>query len=115
MLMLILLLTPALYAHANDDPSTRSPLGRVFEVETRGILNVIGLPAEVGTTGAREVEMHSRLWPVTYLPRFFTNVMIRSASALHDIVIMPFTAPFTRDIKPWTRPLGLPDYPWQVS
>lgn len=96
-----------------DGRTTRGPLARLGMVEGRGLLNLLGSPAELCSTARREMELHPRLWPVTYLPRFFANAVLRVTSGVADIAFYPWVVPFTDDISPWTEPYGLPVYPWQ--
>lgn len=86
---------------------------RPWSAMGRGLANLAGLPAEIITTGLREGETHTRLWPVTYFPRLVGNLFTRAASGIYDIVFFPFYAPFTDDLSPLTEGMGLPEYPWQ--
>ena len=86
-----------------------------FQVIGRGVLNAVALPLEVSSSLARETQIHSRLWPFSYVPRMVNNIFYRGASATHDIFLLPWYAPFTADTKPWTRGMGLPDYPWNIN
>lgn len=114
-LMLLLCLTVAspLYADYADGRSERGPLGRVMEVEGRGLLNAVGLPFEITGTFVSEVRTHHWLFPATYPPRVLQNFILRTASIINDIFIYPWIALGTDDISPWTEPMGLPEYPWQ--
>ena len=95
--------------------SEHGPLVRIAKVEGRGLLNIVGLPAEIFRTGVEEARHHHWLWPFTYVPRLLTYTIIRVTSAAYDIVFMPFVAPFTADLSPLTEPMDLPEYPWQSS
>lgn len=93
-----------------------SPLKRTGIVVQRGLLNLVGSPVEIYSTAVRERKNHHWIWPVSFVPRTITNVVVRAASVVNDVLISPFfVAPFTTDIRPITEPMGLPDYPWQVE
>ncbi len=109
-----LILSPV-YASGEDGYSTRGPLVRAAGVEGRGILNLAGLLFEIPRTWAEETKLHSRLWPVTYVPRLLTNILIRGTSAIYDVFLKPWPALFTEDLSPLTEPMGLPEYPWKRS
>jgi|SRR3989338_5799047 len=88
-------------------------LGNSGKTIVRGIGNAGGILTEFVSTARREQDAHSRLWPLTYGPRMFTNFFYRAASAINDIFFYPWSAPYLEDPGPITRPMGLPDYPWQ--
>lgn len=88
---------------------------RIAKVEGRGLLNVLGMPAELVRTPVEESRIHSRIWPLTMIPRVLTNILVRSVSAAYDIVSAPFVQPFTDDTSPLTDAMGLPVYPWQIG
>lgn len=111
-LLSMILVSPA-YAY-EDGRTERGPLARSGMVFLRGLGNIAGIPMEISSTLIRETEMHSRLWPVTYAPRLVTNIFMRATSAVNDVLLLPWIVPFTDDISPWTEPMGLPTYPWQV-
>ena len=98
---------------AEDKELEHGPLARPFVVIGRGFGNFAGLPFEILGTAVREHDIHPKLWPVTYLPRLATNVLIRVASVVNDIFFLPWIASRADDLSPWTEPMGLPDYPWQ--
>lgn len=116
---LVLILTFALFVlaaslHAAEDSEMRHrPLARPFVVMGRGFGNILGLPFEILRTAAAEHEVHPKLWPVTYIPRLATHAIIRVASSVNDIVLLPWVAPFADDLTSWSESMGLPDYPWQ--
>ena len=105
--------TPA-FGSDVDGRTEKGVLARTGSVMTRGLLNVVGAPLEIPTTFMRETEDHSRLWPLTGIPRSINNIFIRAASGVNDFFFMPFSTAFSNDISPMTEPMGLPDYPWQV-
>ena len=112
--LLFVLSSSLLYA-AEDGRTTHGPLVRPFMVIGRGVMNIVGLPMEIPLTIAREADMHRWVWPVTFVPRLVTNIVIRITSAVNDILIFPWVTPFTNDLSPWTRPMGLSEYPWQFE
>lgn len=113
-LVLFLLLVSDLHAAEVEGQTTHGPLTRIAIVETRGISNFAAIPlVDFPRTVATEVRMHHWLWPVTFIPRFITNTLIRVASSVYDVAFYPWMAPFTDDISPITEPMGLPEYPWR--
>lgn len=86
-----------------------------FEILGRGVLNGAALPLESVSTLRREAKAHSRLWPVTYVPRLFHNTFTRVSSFVIDLSILPLIAPFADDTSPRTEGMGLPKYPWNVE
>ena len=98
-----------------DGRTTMGPLARVGYVMMRGAANAAGSPFEISGTLTREYRMHSRLWPLTWTPRFLRNLAIRLTSIVNDIFFSPFVAPFTNDLSPFTEAFDLPEYPWQSN
>lgn len=112
--MLFLLLASPAWAY-DTGRTEDGVLKRIAHVEGRGFLNLLGMPAELVRTPVEEARVHSRLWPVTFLPRAVTNIFIRSVSGVYDILLAPFVQPFTDDTSPLTDSMGLTEYPWQIS
>ena len=111
--ILFLMAASKVYA-LEDGRTTHGPLTRILIVEGRGFANLIGEPlVDIPRTTFQEIRMHHWLWPFTSLPRNGLNFMVRVTSAVHDICFMPWIAPFTDDISPFTESMGLPEYPWQ--
>ena len=110
----LFVVTPLLEASV-DGRTDHSPYVRPLIVTTRGVVNVVEMPCEIWQTARREKEIHSRLWPVTYLPRLIGNIFLRASSAVNDGLFFPWITPFTDDLSPWTEPFGLPEYPCQVE
>ncbi|MBI3306610.1 MAG: hypothetical protein HYZ84_02220 [Candidatus Omnitrophica bacterium] len=81
----------------------------------RGLGNIMTLPFEIVSTLKSENEMHPKVWPITFIPRVVTNIIVRAVSAVNDIVFYPWIVPFTDDISPMTESFGLPDYPTQSN
>ena len=113
-LFLLLAVQPA-WALSPDGRTDMGPLARVGYVLMRGVGNAVGIPFEIPGTFVRESHMHPRLWPITGLPRLFTNAVVRVSSIANDIVFYPFIAPFTNDLSPHTEAFDLPEYPWQIE
>lgn len=113
-LVLFLLASQTAFASYEPVQPKRNPVARTGIVIGRGILNIVGLPAEIVTTGIREQRMHSRLWPVTYTPRLIYNMVVRISSGVNDVGFFPWIVAYTDDISPFTEISGLPEYPWQV-
>lgn len=85
---------------------------KIASVEARGIVNIVTSPLEVVATGRREIKMHPRLWPVTYVPRFIGNLVVRIVSSANDVFVLPWYVAWGDD-TPVTRGFDLPDYAWQ--
>ena len=111
-LLLLTACQPA-WALSADGRTEMGGAARVGYVFMRGVVNFAGLPFEIPGTITREYRMHSRLWPLTGMPRFFSNVCIRFTSIINDVVFFPFEAPFTNDLSPFTEAYDLPEFPWQ--
>lgn len=102
---------PLAYA-GQDGRTVKGVWAREGIVLGRGLLNLVGLPAEIVYTPVRETKIHPKAWPVTFLPRFIMNVGSRAGSAAYDIVCYPWMAPHTDDLSPLTEFMDLPAYPW---
>jgi len=86
----------------------------ILTVMTRGMVNVATSPLEAPRAFKVERKEHKWLWPVTFVPRYFTSTVYRFVSGAMDFALHPFIVPFTEETpRPWTEPMGLPDYVWQ--
>ena len=112
--LMLFLISPCAHA-AYEQYYPKAPHDNSLKVVSRGVANAMALPLETYGTLRREIRFHSRLWPVTYIPRFLNNFVIRIASATHDVLTLPWTAPFAEDTSPWTEGMGLPKYPWNIE
>ncbi len=112
LLFLLLMARPG-WALSQDGRTTMGPWARVGYVMNRGLVNVVSFPYEMVGTIAREREIHSRAWPLTWLPRFLNNSAVRVASGFNDFLVQPFVVPHTDDLSPMTEPFDLPEFPWQ--
>ncbi len=114
MLLLILTVSP-LYASA-DGRVKQGPGSRSLRVIGRGLANLVALPLEISSTVVREREMHPKTWPAyaAFPGRIFTNLAVRSASVVNDVVALPWAALFTDDLSPLSEGMGLPEYAWQI-
>ena len=110
--VLSLFAVPAAYAY-DTGRSEDGYFTRCMKIEGRGFLNLLSIPAELVRTPVVEARAHKWVWPVTSVPRFFSNLVSRIVSGAYDIVFSPFIQPFTNEITPLTDPMGLPDYGWQ--
>jgi hypothetical protein len=88
------------------------PFKKIGFLEKRGIVNFATSPAELVYAFKSEKKAHPKAWPVTYIPRFFTNAAIRVGSSVNDILVLPW-CPTACDTTPLTRRFELPDYVWQ--
>ena len=113
LLLLIVMMAQPAWALSADGRTTMNPVARIGYVLLRAVGNVAGIPFEISGSMRREYGMHKWLWPVTWMPRFFGNIAIRGASIANDVLVYPFTAPFTNDLSPFTEAYDLPEYPWQ--
>ncbi len=89
------------------------PFYRPWYVLGRGVINVVSLPLEIPRTAISLSQDQPKMWPITFIPHAVSNLIFRASSALNDIILFPFRAAFVDDLTPWTRGMGLPDYPWQ--
>ena len=112
-LILSLAVCPELFAY-DTGHSEDGVFKRIAKIEMRGLLNIIGLPAELIRTPIEESRVHKKVWPVTMFPRILTNIFTRAVSGIYDAAFAPFVQPFSNDTSPLTDGLGLPDYPWQI-
>ncbi|MFH1208502.1 MAG: hypothetical protein V1673_02945 [Candidatus Omnitrophota bacterium] len=85
---------------------------KIGSLEKRGAVNFLTSPAELVYTFKGEKKDHPKAWPVTYIPRFFTNAAIRVGSSVNDILVLPWCAA-AGDTTPLTRRFELPDYVWE--
>lgn len=113
--ILILSIHPVSGWSQTEGKTSMAPAMRPLVVMMRGAANVLGAPAEIYSTGVREVRMHKWVWPVSYVPRLVTNLFIRAASGVNDFFLAPWVVPYTDDISPITEPMALPAYPWQIE
>ncbi|MBI3312880.1 MAG: hypothetical protein HYZ83_01405 [Candidatus Omnitrophica bacterium] len=96
-----------------DGHTEKGVWAREATVIGRGLGNIIGLPLEIPRAFQRETGTHSRVWPITFIPRLLTNLAVRLSSIFNDLVVYPWVAPFTDDLSPWTESYDIPEYPWQ--
>ena len=85
---------------------------RIVSVEKRGVVNFLTAPAELVYALKSEKKNHPKAWPVTYVPRFFVNIVTRAGSSVNDLIILPWYVTWG-DATPLTRHFELPDYVWQ--
>ncbi len=88
------------------------PLKQVASIEKRGVVNFVTTPAELVYTLIAEKKDHPKAWPITYVPRFFMNAVVRVGSSVHDILVLPWYVAAS-DATPLTRRFELPDYVWE--
>src|SRR5262245_41869055 len=104
MMVLILMLSISAPLYALEDGRTdKGVMGRELTVLGRGLLNIVGTPLEIIRTPIAETKMHKWAWPVTFIPRAVTNILIRATSAVNDIVVYPWVVPSTDDLSPLTE------------
>lgn len=85
---------------------------QIVSVETRGLVNFFTSPAEIVYALKTEKKDHPKIWPVTYLPRFFANFVTRISSSVNDFIVLPWYVAWS-DATPLTRHFELPDYVWE--
>lgn len=110
--LIALFVAAPLYADDLDGRTNAGAWSRVGIVMKRGLVNALTFPGEIIRTAKAEPAIHSRLWPVTFVPRAITNTIIRATSAVNDLVLFPWAVPFTNDLSPWTESFDLPVYVW---
>jgi len=97
---------------AAENAKKESTLRRVVSIEKRGVANLLTAPAELAYAFKPEKKSHPKAWPLTYIPRFFANTVIRVGSGVNDILVLPWYAAASGD-TPLTRHFDLPDYVWE--
>lgn len=90
-----------------------SALKEIASIEKRGLVNFATTPAEFVYTLKTEKKDHPKAWPLTYVPRVFTNMATRVGSSAYDIAVLPWFAREAKDETPLTRRFDLPDYAWE--
>ena len=113
LLIFVFLFCATARAASEDGKTTKGPMARVGTVMVRGLAGVVGLPIEIPRTTVKEIRLHHKIWPITFVPRTAQSIIIRTTSAFNDFVFFPVIVPFTDDISPWTEAFDLPEYPWQ--
>ncbi|MFH1800565.1 MAG: hypothetical protein ABH891_06960 [Candidatus Omnitrophota bacterium] len=104
-----------LFAAKIVEPKTvkkESTLNKIGSLEKRGAVNFLTSPAELVYAFKGEKKDHPKAWPLTYVPRLFTNMAIRVGSSVNDILVLPWYAAAS-DATPLTRRFELPDYVWE--
>ncbi len=107
----LLLGAGALYAE--EAAKKENTFKEIASIQGRGAMNILTSPGELASAYNFERKDHPKAWPVTYIPRFFTNLTTRVASGVNDIAVLPFVAPFKGETEPITRHFDLPDYVWE--
>ena len=85
---------------------------QIASIEGRGALNFVTAPAELVYTFKTEKKNHPKAWPLTYVPRFFTNMAIRVGSSVNDLIVLPWYVTWSTP-TPLTRHFDLPEYVWE--
>ena len=112
-LMLIgLFLLGAGSVFAAETVKKESNLKQIASLEKRGVVNFATAPAEFVYAFKSEKKAHPKAWPVTYIPRLFTNIAIRVGSSVNDLIVLPWYVKWSNS-TPLTRQFDLPDYVWQ--
>ena len=88
-------------------------LKEIAFIEARGVVNFLTFPSELVYAFKTEKKDHPKAWPLTYVPRFFTNAMTRIGSSVNDIAVLPWYVMAVKDDAPLTRRFDMPDYAWQ--
>ncbi len=97
---------------ASETVKKESGFKQIASIEGRGVMNFLTSPGEFACALKSEKKDHPKAWPITYVPRFFTNMMIRWGSSVNDILVLPWYAARS-DATPLTRRFELPDYVWE--
>jgi hypothetical protein len=82
-------------------------------IEGRGLVNFLSMPLEFRKAAVIETQDHPKAWPLTYVPRLFTNLATRLTSSVNDFLVLPLSSMATQDTTPLTRRFDMPDYAWQ--
>lgn len=98
---------------AEETIKKQGMLGQIGAIEKRGFVNFATALGEFGTTLKSEKQNHPKAWPLSYIPRAFTNTAIRVSSSVNDFIVLPWIAAASKEDAPLTRHFDLPDYVWQ--
>jgi len=85
---------------------------QIASIEGRGAMNFLTSPGEFSAAFKTEKKAHPKAWPLTYPPRFFSNMAIRVGSSVNDILVLPWYVRWSED-TPLTKRFELPDYAWE--
>ena len=97
-----------------DKDGFKSNMKDIGIVTGRGLVNVATFWLELPRAFKVERREHPKVWPVGLIPRYFTFMVYRGFSGGMDFIFHPFVVPFSEGTpRPWTEPMGLPDYVWQ--
>ena len=97
---------------AEEAVNKESALKQIASVEKRGFVNFATSPAEFAYAFKAEKKDHPKAWPLTYVPRVFSNIAIRVGSSVNDLIVLPWYVAKS-DATPLTRQFDLPDYVWE--
>ncbi|OGX10974.1 MAG: hypothetical protein A2351_04140 [Omnitrophica bacterium RIFOXYB12_FULL_50_7] len=97
---------------AAESVKKENALKQIASIEKRGVVNFLTAPGELVYALKGEIKDHPKAWPVTYVPRFFTNMVIRIGSSVNDLVVLPWYVAWS-NATPLTRRFDLPDYVWE--
>ncbi|MFH0985814.1 MAG: hypothetical protein V1882_09825 [Candidatus Omnitrophota bacterium] len=103
--------TSPLFAAA-EGAKKQTTFQQIVFVQKRGVINFASSPAELFYAFKKEKADHPKAWPLTYIPSFFTKMMIRIGSSVNDLIVLPWYVAVSDD-TPLTRRFELPDYVWQ--
>ncbi|MCB9799892.1 MAG: hypothetical protein H6757_03955 [Candidatus Omnitrophica bacterium] len=93
----------------------QAKLSNIPKVYGRGLVNAVSIPLEALRTPYVEMKEHHWIWPFSFFPRTFRNVMFRTASVVNDLVFYPFTAGFVDEVPPMTEKIGISNYIWETE
>lgn len=97
---------------AMETGKKESAFKQIVSIEKRGWVSFLTSPGEVVYAFKEERKDHPRAWPLTYVPRVFTDTAVRWGSSVNDVFVLPWYA-VGSDAAPLTRQFDLPDYVWQ--
>jgi len=97
---------------ATETVKKENAFKQIASIEGRGAMNFLTSPGEFASAFRMEKKDHPKAWPLTYVPRAFTNIAIRVGSSVNDFIVLPWYVTWS-DPTPLTRHFELPDYVWQ--
>lgn len=95
-----------------EERTTKGFWGKEGTVMGRGAVNILTCLSEHYYTIVREKKLYPESHAISYIPKSFLNVITRISSGAYDMIPLAIMAPFTDNLTPLTKPMGLPDYPW---
>lgn len=113
-LVLAILLQAMALPAARAEEGVKAAFKEIGLLTGRGLVNMATALLEFPRAFRVEKKEHPHMWPIGFLPRYTTFAIYRFVSGTMDLIFHPWIIPFSDETpRPWTEPMGLPDYIWQ--